>query len=199
MTQPTVLIVGPGRSGTSTVARLCHEKIGISMGRFLKPGDEFNPEGYYEDYVSHGLIRNMAAGVMSPEVYLQIWEDLYWDDYPEPWGVKDPWLLYLPDDILSKLTPKLAIFCSRNTDDVTRSFMRIYDAQFPAADDARRGAAMSHHQKRAHTRSQRMSELLTANLWPSLELDFNQPRSTAEILSLIRDALVRAVPYWRQP
>ena len=45
------LVVGTGRSGTSTVARVMHEKLGISMGNEFVPSNEFNEKGYYEDVV----------------------------------------------------------------------------------------------------------------------------------------------------
>jgi hypothetical protein len=43
------LVVGPGRSGTSSVARVLHEKLGIHMGSNLRKPNDRNPKGFYED------------------------------------------------------------------------------------------------------------------------------------------------------
>lgn len=44
-----ILVLGVGRSGSSTVARLLHTKVGVSMGTRFRDPDEANPLGYYED------------------------------------------------------------------------------------------------------------------------------------------------------
>ena len=49
LSSPTVLVTGPGRCGSSTVARILHENIGICMGHYLRTGDEQNPKGSYEE------------------------------------------------------------------------------------------------------------------------------------------------------
>ncbi len=43
-----IIVTGPGRSGTSAVARVLHES-GLSMGREFAAPTEFNPLGYYEE------------------------------------------------------------------------------------------------------------------------------------------------------
>ena len=43
-----IIVTGPGRSGTSAVARVLHES-GVSMGDHLGPPSEFNPAGFYEE------------------------------------------------------------------------------------------------------------------------------------------------------
>ena len=58
--QPAIIVLGSGRSGTSTVARLCHTRIGVCMGHVLKQGDPLNPNGYYEDWISHSMIQMMV-------------------------------------------------------------------------------------------------------------------------------------------
>lgn len=44
-----ILVLGTGRSGTSTVARLLHTELGVSMGTRFRDPDSANPKGYYED------------------------------------------------------------------------------------------------------------------------------------------------------
>ena len=58
MTGPSVIVVGTGRSGTSSVARILHEKLEVCMGHHLKMQA---PGGAYEDYLAHGLNRMVAA------------------------------------------------------------------------------------------------------------------------------------------
>ena len=49
-----VVVLGTMRSGSSAVAGALH-KAGISMGKFLMPGNEFNERGYYEDEEFYAL------------------------------------------------------------------------------------------------------------------------------------------------
>ena len=44
-----VIVVGSPRSGTSVVARLLHERLGIMMDEGPIKKDALNPQGYYED------------------------------------------------------------------------------------------------------------------------------------------------------
>ena len=43
-----VVVLGPGRSGTSLMMRLLHE-AGVQLSPTLKPADDNNPTGYWED------------------------------------------------------------------------------------------------------------------------------------------------------
>lgn len=44
-----ILVLGVGRSGSSTVARLLHTEVGVNMGLRFREPDSANPNGYYED------------------------------------------------------------------------------------------------------------------------------------------------------
>ena len=46
--RPFIIVTGPGRSGTSAVARVLHES-GIRMGTNFDPPSEFNATGFYEE------------------------------------------------------------------------------------------------------------------------------------------------------
>lgn len=46
--RPFLIVTGPGRSGTSAVARILHES-GLRMGTQLAPPSEYNRAGFYED------------------------------------------------------------------------------------------------------------------------------------------------------
>jgi hypothetical protein len=47
-TYDPVIVVGPGRCGTSCVAGVLH-RLGIYMGHRLLPADRTNPYGHWED------------------------------------------------------------------------------------------------------------------------------------------------------
>ena len=44
----SLIVTGPGRSGTSAIARILHES-GFSMGEALAPASEWNSAGFYEE------------------------------------------------------------------------------------------------------------------------------------------------------
>ena len=46
--RPFIIVTGPGRSGTSAVARVLHES-GLSMGTEFHPPSDYNATGFYED------------------------------------------------------------------------------------------------------------------------------------------------------
>ena len=46
--QKVVIVVGAGRSGTSTITRGL-SALGIELGDNLKPGSAKNPKGFFED------------------------------------------------------------------------------------------------------------------------------------------------------
>ena len=49
--QKVVIVVGAGRSGTSTITRGL-SALGIELGDNLKPGSAKNPKGFFEDMVA---------------------------------------------------------------------------------------------------------------------------------------------------
>jgi hypothetical protein len=94
------------------------------MGHELKGGDDLNPKGYYEDIISHGLVRQMTEFVVSINKYLEIMNKQH-ASCPS-WGAKDPWFLFLPDEWKKYLRPQLAIICHRNIDDTVKSWLKVY-------------------------------------------------------------------------
>ena len=53
-----VLVIGPGRCGSSKMAELLHNKCNVNMGeQWVRPPDNFNPNGYYEDYAKKSTIQ----------------------------------------------------------------------------------------------------------------------------------------------
>lgn len=57
-----ILVTGAGRTGSSTVAGLLHNHFNINMGeQWIRPPDNFNPKGYYEDLAFGNIIQNLLT------------------------------------------------------------------------------------------------------------------------------------------
>jgi len=118
-----ILVLGTGRSGTSTIARLLHENLKINMGSRFR-SDETNPQGFYEDLE----IKNLN---------IELLEDGRWGKEKihnllalkkEPFGIKDPrvcnlWQVY--KQIINKDTK--IIVTIRDANQVIRSMIRWYN------------------------------------------------------------------------
>ena len=138
-----IFVVGPGRCGSSTTARILHTKLGITMGwRFHEP-DDANKKGYFEDldfqFANAMVLGGWARRPMFRREYLESQPKFMegWRAYVEyvvklrwkmnePWGLKDP---FLSDflDVYAGVCPTCRIIrCHRPAEKVIASFMRIY-------------------------------------------------------------------------
>lgn len=120
MTRPSVIVVGTGRSGTSSVARILHERLGVCMGHHLKMQ---HPGGAYEDYLAHGLNRMVAANVLSATEWLRVMSECH--GKCESWGAKDPWFFYWTPEQLRFLSPVLVVRTWRSREEVTVSWLEM--------------------------------------------------------------------------
>jgi hypothetical protein len=97
-----IIVLGQGRSGTSTVAGILHH-LGVYMGEGLLPSTPDNPKGSFEDarFVDihtrmiggdwkHPKISAMKVDPLLPE-YEALVEDM---NRHELWGLKDPRLCF---------------------------------------------------------------------------------------------------------
>ena len=122
MSRPAVIVVGTGRSGTSFAAQVCHEDLGICMGHYLKEGNSNNPEGFFEDLHSHGLLMLALNGTITPAVY---WQNVCKSHVScDLWGLKDPKFLYLPINTIASIAPKLIIRTWRPLKATVDSFIK---------------------------------------------------------------------------
>jgi hypothetical protein len=118
---PTAIVVGTGRSGTSTTARILHE-MGICMGHHLKMAKD----GHHEDYLAHGLNLMICYGSVTPARWLQVMSDSHANC--KRWGAKDPWFLYWSHEYLKQLAPQLIIRTWRPIEESIASWARVRTA-----------------------------------------------------------------------
>ncbi len=87
-----IIILGPGRCGTSTVARLLHNNLKISMGAHFREPDSSNPQGFYEDLNFRDLNHAMLNGQCNN---FEFKLDYFINSRKEPFGIKDPRICHL--------------------------------------------------------------------------------------------------------
>ncbi len=90
-----ILVLGTGRSGTSTVARLLHTELGVSMGTRFKEPDSANVKGYYEDL---DFLEINTDETLGHDLRAERISHLF-ATKREPWGLKEPrtpyyWSIY---------------------------------------------------------------------------------------------------------
>jgi hypothetical protein len=182
--QPAVLIIGSGRSGTSTVARLCHTRLRICMGHVLKQGDALNPEGYYEDWISHSMIQMMVNnGSFHTDTWLEAMN--FQHQVCPAWGVKDPWVLFLQPS-WGTLNPGLVIHCERNIDSTVTSWLKVWQQGNPK--DKPNQQIINHYTKLTHDRQMLCQE--TKNIWQNhITINFDTPQEEYKILERIEAKL----------
>jgi len=118
------LVVGTGRSGTSSVARVLHERLGVNMGG---PGrrTESNPRGDYERKGTRRISLEYLRGYVS----LAEWRDgvrKIAGSLKEPWGVKFPPSAYMLDEWFRLFPDARTIWAQRDLTLTANSMMRWY-------------------------------------------------------------------------
>lgn len=123
------LVIGTGRCGTSTVARILHERLNICMGESFIPSDEYGSQGYYEDVKFVELNRSLVIGGCN----IQEWEPAFRQTIAErqarqiPWGVKNVRIADILGLYLSFFDDPKLILCHRRAEDVIASHKRCYN------------------------------------------------------------------------
>ena len=125
----SILVVGTGRCGTTTVTRILHENLGYNMGEHFCM-DRNNDFHCFEEDVLYNTDMGLVNGTLS----FPMWQKFVsskvtanYERYGEDWGFKSPSLCYtLPVWLPYFNTMPLIIFVQRDTDLVVKSFMRCY-------------------------------------------------------------------------
>lgn len=121
-------MVGTGRCGTSFVAKVLHETLGVSMGeRFREPSD-YNPDGYYEDLdfveANQKLVRGDLKFIEWAACVVNLIENRQAKKIK--WGFKDPKISELIGIYLQFFDNPKVIWCQRSKSLVVKSFLTRY-------------------------------------------------------------------------
>jgi len=177
-----VLVVGTGRSGTSTVARLLQDRFGIKMVRqdFLKP-DQWAPKGYYEDRRMKELSRKLLSGhIDGKEFSRRAFDWMTGGDVNIKWGYKLPQTCYHPVAVIDSLDPVRIVVCLRERIACARSIRTWRRGSFKLDESGGLGtydARMAGMLKLLHGRQV---------LW----LDFSEQREEIDLTEIIARYLV---------
>ena len=126
MTEP-IIVVGPGRCGTSCVAGVLHH-LGVFMGSRLVGAHPSNPYGHWEDY---DFLEPNAA-LLDRKMATQEWERKVLSLIESrrqlgiPWGWKDPRTCHLLGRYLEFLDAPKFIRCVRSPREIEASMVRAY-------------------------------------------------------------------------
>lgn len=123
----TFFVLGPGRCGTSTTARILHNHFNICMGEHFAPADERNKDGYYEDLEFKSPNDLFLNGNLFFTQYLAILEREMRKRKGKIWGLKDPRLCYLLGFYLSIADNPIFIRCTRDPNKVADSMAHCYN------------------------------------------------------------------------
>lgn len=130
------LVVGTGRSGTSFVADVLHNDMGIFMGKYFKPPDKTNPNGFYEDEAFRSLHRLFVGGKIPYPLFLDTVVQLIQQrqDMGIPWGFKDSKMSMMLCFYLPLLDKPRIIWARRDKALVVDSLIRCYNRTSEEAD-----------------------------------------------------------------
>lgn len=122
------LVVGTGRSGTSTTARILHEHFGIFMGEKFDSPNKVCPEGPWEDLEFMDLNGRLMNGECKLDSWMRQLEELInkRNAYHEKWGMKDPRIGYLLGLYLAVIRSPIIIHASRRPDLVIESLTKAF-------------------------------------------------------------------------
>jgi hypothetical protein len=161
------------------------------MGHELKPGDDLNPKGYYEDIISHGLVRQMTEGVVSIQKYLDIMGRQHYS-CPQ-WGAKDPWFLFIPDDWKFYLDPHLVIHAHRNPEKTVESWLKVFQKGGTGMVKGPQDREVTDEVKRGYWNLTVERQILCEKskaIWTNhIVINFDTPQSEDSIVSRIKERL----------
>jgi hypothetical protein len=122
-----IVVVGPGRCGTSCVAGVLH-RLGVFMGSRLVGADRTNPHGHWEDAEFVQLNAMRLGKRIEHAVWASGIEKLAYTRRAlgRPWGWKDPRTCNLLRDYLELFDNPKFVRCVRDPDAIESSILRAY-------------------------------------------------------------------------
>lgn len=120
-----VLVVGPGRCGTTSMAKLVRE-MGIDMGEHVATPD--HPEGNHEDTFIREINNACIEQKITPREWLIAFEQfvIAKKSMMKPWGFKNPLFCNFLAKGIEYFPHAKVIRCMRPIKDVVASMMRCY-------------------------------------------------------------------------
>lgn len=164
-----IIVLGPGRCGTSTVARLLHNNLHIPMGGRFREPDQSNPQGYYEDLDFRDLNHNMLNGRYSID-YFQERLNILMSSRRGRWGIKDPRICHLWQEY--RKWPAQYILCTRRPQLIIKSLISNY------------GWSEKESKQLLLHRLSGIDKLLEG--CNALRIDFSSKRADAELTNLLQ-------------
>jgi len=173
------LVLGTGRSGTSTVARILHTCFDIFMGENFRSPDKNNPKGFWEDIEFRNINNAILTGEANEYQWRNVFEHLIIKRRTmyKSWGIKDPRICDLIKLYLEYFKKPIIIRCNRNMQSIIDSMVSCYGWAYEEAEKLYR---------------HRMS-MLDAHLdgREVLEISFDEDISDEKIVELIKDYMKR--------
>ena len=128
-----IIVLGIGRCGTSTIARLLHTKLNISMGTRFREPDASNPKGFYEDLDFRDLNHTVLNNQMGIDNFQKRIDNLVRNriigqsilEQSKLWGIKDPRIGHLWQTY--RKYPATYIVCTRRPQLIVKSLMANYN------------------------------------------------------------------------
>ena len=123
-----VIVVGPGRCGSSSVARILHEELNVFMGFKFWPADETNPDGFYEDMEFLEADKKFIGNKIDIYSWRRLIEQAIMKRRAlmRPWGFKDPRTAILLNYLMVYFREPKFIRCVRPRNEVISSLIRCY-------------------------------------------------------------------------
>lgn len=167
-----ITVLGPGRCGTSTIARLLHSSCGITMGTRFRDPDESNPKGFYEDLDFRDLNHAVLSNQMGIDNFQKRIDNLV-RIRTGLWGIKDPRICHLWQTY--RRYSSQYIVCTRRPQLIVKSMMSNYNWS----------EVESKHV--VTTRLSCINGLLEGR--DALRIDFSYERTDAELIHLLQNFL----------
>ena len=128
MSYDPYIVIGTGRSGSSTVAGILHNKMEVFMGHEFRKSDERNPGGFWEDveFASPNW-RFLKGKITYPEWIEEIFPVIAKrKGQGIPWGFKDPDATHFLGLYLSFFKNPMIIRCKRKKELVIASLVKNF-------------------------------------------------------------------------
>lgn len=118
-----IFVVGTGRCGSTTTARLLETRLGVDMGG-VSTKSTAQPDGDWEtEYV-----RRLNWKLIDEQINRHEWTNCFhqWAaEQTEPWGVKHPGFSYIMPELLAAFPEAQIIWAARELGKVDASWRRV--------------------------------------------------------------------------